>query len=103
MFSWPVLFLFATLASIYFIRTVRRFVLFLLGSSIGHAWLLYRYCTKDTEARKQKRSYLEQNPVWKERNEAVKAGKIPAAVTNSLNSPTHTTPGTTALPPASPI
>jgi hypothetical protein len=99
------LFVGAALLLLYFVRSARRAALFIIGGVIGHAWLLYRHLTKNSEVRKQKRSYLEQNPAWK----AAKEGKsppmseLPKTLTSMPSMPLSTgaTPGSTASPPLS--
>jgi hypothetical protein len=51
---------------VYFVRAFRRLILFLLGWTCGHAWLLWRRLTANSADRREKRAYLEQNPQWRE-------------------------------------
>ena len=84
--------------SVYLLKPLRRILLYLLGVTLGHAYLLFRHLTHNTAERQRKREYLLQNPKWKEHVQATEAGKHghkSAAATNTLGgsplaSPTST-------------
>jgi hypothetical protein len=75
------------------LRSFRRLVLWLLGWTLGHAYLLYRRWTANTEHRRQKRSYYEQNADWRAHKAALAQGRG-----HATHDTTNSTPGATATP-----
>lgn len=69
--TWAVVLIFV--AALYFARSFRRLVLFVVGAALGHLWLLYRHLTANSEQRRLKRSYYESNPQWMAHKQALEA------------------------------